>query len=80
MTKVVLICASLVAVSTLAQAGTVTFQGTVRLMLANGEVVAKDGMLTTDSNGVRQFSSDELQFVSSTIRELVLPAAAELRR
>jgi hypothetical protein len=49
-------------------AGTVTFRGTVRLKLADGEVIAEGGTLTVDSKGAQHFSSDELQFVSSNIR------------
>jgi hypothetical protein len=111
MTKLVLACASLIAVSTLAHAqeagvqitgqalrlskdtlhctkcvltlsrqsidyqtsgeiirdgatGAVTFRGTVRLKFADGEVVAEGGTLTAEPNGIRYFSSDELEFVN----------------
>jgi hypothetical protein len=48
--------------------GAVTFWGVVRLTLADGEVVAEGGVLTTDAKGAQRFSSDELQFVSASKR------------
>jgi hypothetical protein len=47
---------------------TMMFSGAVRLKLADGEMVAKGGSLSTDEDGAGQFSSEELQFIRSSPR------------
>jgi hypothetical protein len=44
--------------------GVVTLEGSVRLVVSFGEVLAESGVITTDANGVKSFRSDEMRIVS----------------